>query len=72
MLSVQWLILEAKYLADLLKLVEGLKQLAKSDPMVQCIIEESREHIIPGVGEVHPEILLKGLKEDHACIPIKK
>ena len=39
-------IVEAKNPADLPKLVEGLKQLAKLDPMVQCIIEESREHII--------------------------
>merc|ERR1719468_495914 len=37
---------EAKNPADLPKLVEGLKRLAKSDPMVQCIIEESGEHIV--------------------------
>merc|ERR1712117_994935 len=36
---------EPKNPADLPKLVEGLKRLAKSDPMVQCIIEESGEHI---------------------------
>lgn len=58
--------------ADLPKLVEGLKRLAKSDPMVQCIIEESGEHIIAGAGELHLEICLKDLEEDHACIPIKK
>jgi len=54
------------------KLVEGLKRLAKSDPMVQCIIEESGEHIIAGAGELHLEICLKDLEEDHAGIPIKK
>merc|ERR1712117_525714 len=37
---------EPKNPADLPKLVEGLKRLAKSDPMVQCMIEESGEHII--------------------------
>ncbi|XP_029861276.1 elongation factor 2-like isoform X6 [Aquila chrysaetos chrysaetos] len=63
---------EAKNPADLPKLVEGLKRLAKSDPMVQCIIEESGEHIIAGAGELHLEICLKDLEEDHACIPIKK
>ena len=63
---------EAKNPADLPKLVEGLKRLAKSDPMVQCIIEESGEHIIAGAGELHLEICLKDLQEDHACIPIKK
>jgi translation elongation factor EF-G len=34
--------------SDLPKLVEGLKRLARSDPMVQCIIEETGEHIIAG------------------------
>jgi elongation factor 2 len=57
--------------ADLPKLVEGLKRLAKSDPMVQCIIEESGEHIVAGAGELHLEICLKDLEEDHAQIPIK-
>ena len=37
----------------------GLKRLAKSDPMVQCQIEESGEHIIAGAGELHLEICLK-------------
>jgi elongation factor 2 len=63
---------EAKNPGDLPKLVEGLKRLAKSDPMVQCIIEESGEHIIAGAGELHLEICLKDLEEDHACIPLKK
>lgn len=62
---------EVKNPADLPKLVEGLKRLAKSDPMVQCIIEESGEHIIAGAGELHLEICLKDLEEDHACIPLK-
>jgi len=62
---------EAKNPADLPKLVEGLKRLAKSDPMVQTIIEESGEHIVAGAGELHLEICLKDLEEDHACIPIK-
>jgi elongation factor 2 len=62
---------ECKNPADLPKLVEGLKRLSKSDPMVQCMIEESGEHIIAGAGELHLEICLKDLEEDHACIPIK-
>merc|ERR1711970_1183653 len=63
---------DCKNPADLPKLVEGLKRLAKSDPMVQCIIEESGEHIIAGAGELHLEICLKDLEEDHAGIPLKK
>ncbi|KAI3385924.1 hypothetical protein SNEBB_005793 [Seison nebaliae] len=62
---------EAKNPADLPKLVEGLKRLSKSDPMVQCIIEESGEHIVAGAGELHLEICLKDLKEDHAGIDLK-
>merc|ERR1712048_1447699 len=63
---------EPKNPADLPKLVEGLKRLAKSDPLVQCMIEESGEHIIAGAGELHLEICLKDLEEDHAQIPLKK
>uniref|UniRef100_A0A915DXD4 Tr-type G domain-containing protein n=1 Tax=Ditylenchus dipsaci TaxID=166011 RepID=A0A915DXD4_9BILA len=63
---------EPKNPGDLPKLVEGLKRLAKSDPMVQCIFEESGEHIVAGAGELHLEICLKDLEEDHACIPLKK
>merc|ERR1712050_43729 len=54
------------------KLVEGLKRLAKSDPMVLTMTEESGEHIVAGAGELHLEICLKDLEEDHACIPLKK
>merc|ERR1719487_1910001 len=49
---------------DLPKLVEGLKRLSKSDPLVQCSMEESGEHIIAGCGELHIEICLKDLQED--------
>merc|ERR1711992_314854 len=63
---------ECKNPSDLPKLVEGLKRLSKSDPMVQCMIEESGEHIIAGAGELHLEICLKDLEEDHAQIPLKK
>jgi len=55
---------EPKNPADLPKLVEGLKRLSKSDPLVQCTIEESGEHIVAGAGELHLEICLKDLQED--------
>lgn len=57
---------------DLPKLVEGLKRLSKSDPCVQTWIGESGEHIVAGAGELHLEICLKDLEEDHAGIPLKK
>jgi len=37
----------------------------------QCSIEESGEHIVAGAGELHLEICLKDLEEDHACVPLK-
>lgn len=55
---------EAKNPSDLPKLVEGLKRLAKSDPLVVCSIEESGEHIVAGAGELHLEICLKDLQDD--------
>ncbi|OMP06338.1 hypothetical protein COLO4_08186 [Corchorus olitorius] len=55
---------QCKVASDLPKLVEGLKLLAKSDPMVVCSIEESGEHIIAGTGELHLEICLQDLQED--------
>ncbi len=51
---------------DLPKLVDGLKKLSKSDPLVLCITEESGEHIIAGCGELHLEICLKDLIEEYA------
>src|SRR5215469_7331008 len=61
---------EPKNPADLPKLVEGLKRLAKSDPMVQCITEESGEHIVAGAGELHLEICLKDLAEEYCGIEL--
>merc|ERR1712022_47577 len=52
--------------AELPKLVEGLKRLAKSDPLVQIQIDENtNEHIVAGAGELHLEICLKDLEEDY-------
>jgi len=62
---------EPKNPADLPKLVEGLKRLAKSDPCVQCYIEESGEHIVAGAGELHLEICLKDLAEDFAGVELR-
>jgi elongation factor 2 len=56
--------------ADLPKLVDGLKKLAKSDPLVQCTSEETGEHIIAGCGELHVEICLSDLINEYAGIEI--
>ncbi|OAF70308.1 hypothetical protein A3Q56_01921 [Intoshia linei] len=58
--------------SELPKLIEGLKRLAKSDPMVQVETAENGEKVIAGAGELHLEICLKDLEEDHAKIKIRK
>merc|ERR1719433_1824080 len=50
---------------DLPKLVEGLKRLSKSDPLVKTFTDKTGEHIIAGAGELHLEICLKDLKEQY-------
>jgi elongation factor 2 len=62
---------EVKNANDLPKLVEGLKRLSKSDPCVLTYINESGDHIVAGAGELHLEICLKDLEEDHAGVPLK-
>lgn len=55
--------------ADLPKLVEGVKRLAKSDPLVQVTVEGG-QHIVSGAGELHLEICLKDLENEHAGVPL--
>jgi len=62
---------EVKNAQDLPKLVEGLKRLSKSDPCVLTFISPSGEHVVAGAGELHLEICLKDLEEDHAGVPIR-
>lgn len=58
--------------SDLPKLVEGLKRLARSDPMVQCTFEESGQHFLAGAGELHLEMCIKEHEDTHAGVPINK
>jgi len=58
--------------ADLTKLVDGLKKLNSSDPLVVSTHESSGEHIIAGCGELHVEICLKDLEEMYAKCPLVK
>ncbi|CAF3579458.1 unnamed protein product [Rotaria socialis] len=63
--------IEPKVSPDLPKLVDGLNRLMKSDPIVQCIIEKSGEHILAGADELHLDVCLKNLADEYACISIK-
>ena len=62
---------EPKNSADLPKLVEGMKRLAKSDPMVLCYTEDSGEHIIAASGELHLEICLQDLQQEFMGTEVK-
>jgi len=62
---------EVKNAQDLPKLVEGLKRLSKSDPCVLTFISPGGEHVVAGAGELHLEICLKDLEEDHAGVPLR-
>ena len=54
---------QPKEAKDLPKLIEGLRKLSKSDPLVQCIFSDTGENIIAGCGELHVEICLHDLQK---------
>jgi len=62
---------EPKNAGDLPKLIEGIKKLSKSDPLVLCTTEENGQHIIAGCGELHVEICLNDLQKVYANCEIK-
>ncbi|QYZ79191.1 elongation factor EF-2 [Methanofollis formosanus] len=56
---------EAKNMKDLPKLVTVLRQVAKEDPTVKVTInEETGEHLISGMGELHLEIITGRIARD--------
>ncbi|NYT00125.1 MAG: elongation factor EF-2 [Methanocellales archaeon] len=57
---------EAKHTKDLPKLIEVLRQLSKEDPTLKVEIdEETGEHLISGMGELHLEIIAYRIENDH-------
>src|SRR5512136_101532 len=57
---------EAKSTSDLPKLVEALRLLAKADPSIQVEInQETGEHLISGMGELHLEIRIHRVVNDY-------
>jgi len=57
--------IEAKKAADLPKLVEVLKQVAKEDPSIKIEInEETGESLMSGMGELHLEIIENRIKSE--------
>lgn len=57
--------IEAKNVKDLPKLIEALRQLAKEDPTLHVKIdEETGQHLLSGMGELHLEVKLYRLKTE--------
>ncbi len=56
---------EAKSMKDLPKLIEVLRQYSKEDPTLQVEInEETGEHLVSGMGELHLEIVAYRIEHD--------
>ncbi len=56
---------EAKNTRDLPKVVEVLRQIAKEDPTLQVTInEETGEHLMAGMGELHLDVTVTRLQRD--------
>lgn len=54
---------EAKHMKDLPKVVEVLRQTAKEDPTLRVKIdEETGEHLLSGMGELHLEVITNRIK----------
>jgi elongation factor 2 len=61
---------EAKELKDTVKLIAALRELSKSDPTLQVEIkQETGEHLMSGMGELHLEVIETKLKDEYK-IPI--
>ncbi|MFH1403903.1 MAG: elongation factor EF-2 [Candidatus Altiarchaeota archaeon] len=55
---------EAKHMKDLPRVIEVLRQTAKEDPTLQAKIdEETGEHLLSGMGELHLEVITNRIKE---------
>jgi elongation factor 2 len=56
---------EAKHMKDLPKLIEVLRQVAKEDPTLRVSInEETGEHLMAGMGELHLEVVAHRIERD--------
>ena len=56
---------EAKHMKDLPKLIEVLRQVAKEDPTLRVSInEETGEHLLAGMGELHLEVVTHRIERD--------
>ena len=57
--------------SELPKMLEGLRKISKSYPILKTKVEESGEHVILGTGELYMDSALYDLREKYAEIEIK-
>jgi len=58
--------IEAKNTKDLPKLIEVVRQITKEDPNIRATInQETGEHLISGMGELHLEVTQYRIEHDH-------
>ena len=55
---------EAKHMKDLPRVIEVLRQVSKEDPTLKAAIdEETGEHLLSGMGELHLEVITNRIKD---------
>ena len=52
-------------------MLEGIRKVDKSYPLLETKVEESGEHILIGTGELHLDSILHDLREMYSEIEIK-
>jgi len=57
--------------SELPKMIEGLRRVSKSYPMVRTRVEESGEHVIYGTGELYLDCVMHDLRHVYSDIEIK-
>lgn len=69
--SVMKLSVEPLNPSELPKMVEGLRRISKSYPMVKTRVEESGEHVIFGTGELYLDCVMHDLRHVFSDIEVK-
>jgi U5 small nuclear ribonucleoprotein component len=69
--SVMKLSVEPMNPSELPKMVEGLRRVSKSYPMVKTRVEESGEHVLFGTGELYMDCVMHDLRHIYSDVEIK-
>lgn len=57
--------------SELPKMMDGLRKITKSYPLLQTKVEESGEHIVLGTGELYMDCALHDLRKMYSEIEVK-